>query len=104
MLEDRRPPANPWLPRSANIIFVRGIIDLRGIFDLGDGLWLRQLAADDAADVGDRLRDMIFETHQTPHARHRLVNKAVEPIFEQGQSFRRALHGYCEDQAVQEST
>ena len=93
VLEDWRPPTNPWLPRSADIVLVRAVIELCGIFRLGDGLWLRQLAADDAADVGDRFGDMIFETHRTPHARHRRVNETVEPILEHGESFRRVLHG-----------
>ena len=33
MLEDRRPPANPWLPRNSGFVLVRGIIELFGVFD-----------------------------------------------------------------------
>jgi hypothetical protein len=42
---------------------------------------------------------MIFETHRTPHARHRRAHEAAEPILEQGESFRRVLHGKGEEQA-----
>ena len=93
MLEDRRPPANPWLPRNADFVLVRGIIKFFGVVRLGRGLWLRQLAADDAGDVDNRLGDMIFEADRAPHARDCRVNEAVESIPEQVQSLRRVLDG-----------
>ena len=37
VLEDRRPPANPWFTRSARIVLVRRIIELFGVLRFGDG-------------------------------------------------------------------
>ena len=98
MLEDRRPSADPWLSRSAHIVLVRGIIELFGILRLGDRLWLRQLAADDAPDVGNRFGDVIFEADRTPHTPHSHVDEAIEPFPKQVESFRRMLDGEREEQ------
>jgi hypothetical protein len=98
VLEDRRPSAHPWLARSGHIVLVRVIIELVGILRLGERLWLRQLAADDAPDVDNGFGDVIFEAHWTPHAGHRHVNEAVEPIPQQVESFRRVLDGEREEQ------
>ena len=93
MLEDRRPPANPGLPRSADIVLVRGIIELFGTLLFGDRLWLWQLAANGARDVNNRFGDMIFEADRAPHARHSCINEVVESIPQQVESFRSVLDG-----------
>src|SRR6266581_4773170 len=97
VLEDWRSPANSRFTRSVRIVLVRRVIELFGVLPFGHRL--RQLAANDVGDVGNRFRDVIFEVHRTPHTRHRLRNKAVEPMLEQSESFRRVLYGEREDQA-----
>ena len=77
MLEDRSPPANPWFPRNS---FVLVLVEFFRVIRVGGSVWLRQLAANDAGDVFDRLRDMIFKADRTPDACDCRVNEVIQSI------------------------
>jgi len=41
MLEDRRPPTDPWFSRNLRIVFVGGVIEAFEIWRIVGRLWLR---------------------------------------------------------------
>ena len=95
MLENWGSPANPWLPRSPDVL-VRCVINLSGIFRLYQRVWLRQLPANYGGYVGDRLGKVIFEANSASHARHSHIQEVVEPVSQEIKSLHRVLDGECQ--------